>query len=86
MSPKNFRIGLVFTPTSLVSVGVLNSNQKEAYTFMEKIQTLIDDFMDCVRDAAVCKGGKLDKFVSPGRRQSDERAVQSGRPTKRRQG
>ena len=66
MSSKNFRIGLVFTPTSLVSVGVLNSNQKEAYTFMEKIQPLIDDFMDRVREAAACKRSKLDKFVSQG--------------------
>ncbi len=64
MSAKNFRIGLVFTPTSLVSVGVLNSNQKEAYTFMEKIQPLIDDFMAHVREAAVCHRGKPDKFVS----------------------
>jgi len=69
MSAKNFRIGLVFTPTSLVSVGVLNSNQKEAYTFMEKIQPLIDDFMDRVREAAVCKRGKLDKIVCQGGRQ-----------------
>jgi hypothetical protein len=68
MSAKNFRIGLVFTPTSLVSVGVLNSNQKEAYTFMEKIQPLIDDFMNSVREAAVCKRGKLDKIVSKGER------------------
>jgi hypothetical protein len=68
MSPKNFRIGLVFTPTSLVSVGVLNSNQKEAYAFMEKIQPLIDDFMDRIREAAVCKQGKLDKFVSSSER------------------
>ena len=68
MSAKNFRIGLVFTPTSLLSVGVLNSNQKEAYTFMEKIQPLIDDFMERVREAAVGKRGKLDKFVSPGER------------------
>jgi hypothetical protein len=49
MPSKNFRIGLVFTPSSLVSVGVLNSNQKEAYRFMEKIQPIIDDFMDRVR-------------------------------------
>lgn len=69
MSAKNFRIGLVFTPTSLVSVGVLNSNQKEAYTFMEKIQPLIDDFMDSVREATVCKRGKLVRLVSPGRKQ-----------------
>ncbi len=69
MSAKNFRIGLIFTPTSLVSVGVLNSNQKEAYTFMEKIQPLIDDFMDRVREAAVGKGGKLDKIVCQGGRQ-----------------
>ena len=73
MSPKNFRIGLVFTPTSLLSVGVLNSNQKEAYTFMEKIQPLIDDFMERVREAAVGKRGKLDKFVS----QSERRTTSS---------
>ena len=65
MSAKNFRIGLVFSPTSLVSVGVLNSNQKEAYAFMEKIQPLIDQFLDRVREAAVYKPVKLDKFVSP---------------------
>lgn len=64
MSAKNFRIGLVFTPTSLVSVGVLNSNQKEAYAFMEEIQPLIDAFMERVREAAVCNESKLDKFVS----------------------
>ena len=67
MSPKNFRIGLVFTPTSLLSVGVLNSNQKDAYAFMERIQPLIDDFMDRVREVAVYKRGKLDKFVSQGK-------------------
>ena len=49
MSTKNFRIGLVFTPTSLVSAGVLNTNQKDAYAFMEQIQPLIEDFMDRIR-------------------------------------
>jgi hypothetical protein len=58
MSANNFRIGLVFTPTSLVSVGVLNSNQKEAYAFMEKIQPLINHFMEDVRRAAVREGGQ----------------------------
>ena len=66
MSTKNFRIGLIFTPTSLVSVGVLNSNQKEAYTFMEKIQPLIDDFMDRVRKEGGSERGNVDKFVSQG--------------------
>jgi hypothetical protein len=64
MAFKNFRIGLVFTPSSVISVGVLNSNQKEAYRFMEKIQPLIDHFMDRVREETDRAGGKLDKNVS----------------------
>ncbi len=68
MSTKNFRIGLVFTPTSLVSAGVLNTNRKDAYAFMEQIQPLIEDFMDRVREVAVCKRDKPDKFVSQGKR------------------
>lgn len=50
MPSKNFRIGLVFTPSSVISVGVLNSNQKEAYEFIGQIQPLIDEFMDRVRE------------------------------------
>ena len=64
MSSKNFRIGLVFTPSSIVSVGVLNSNQKEAYEFIGKIQPLIDDFMDRVRAESRSERLKLDKTVS----------------------
>jgi len=64
MPSKNFRIGLVFTPSSVVSVGVLNSNQKEAYEFIGKIQPLIDDFMDRVREESHPPRRKLDKTVS----------------------
>jgi hypothetical protein len=64
MPSKNFRIGLVFTPSSVISVGVLNSNQKEAYRFMEKIQPIIDDFMERVRDQSHTGPRKLDKIVS----------------------
>ena len=43
-----------------MSAGVLNTNQKDAYAFMELIQPLIEDFMDSVREVGVCK---QDKFV-----------------------
>ena len=66
MSKEKFRIGLIFTPSTIVSVGVLNGNDRQAYEFIGQIQPLIDDFMDRVREAA-CKRGKLDKFVSSGR-------------------
>ncbi len=66
MSKENFRIGLIFTPSTIVSVGVLNSNNREAYEFIGRIQPLIDDFMERVR--GVSKQGKLDKFVSQGER------------------
>ena len=69
MSKETFRIGIIFTPSAIVSVGVLNGNDRQAYQFIGKIQPLIDDFMDRVREAAVCKRGKLDKFVSQGGRQ-----------------
>lgn len=52
MSSNNFRIGLVFTPTALLSVGLLNGNEKDAYAFMERIQPLVDEFMGRVRDLA----------------------------------
>ena len=68
MSKDKFRIGLIFTPSTIVSVGVLNGNDRQAYQFIVKIQPLIDDFMDSVREAAVCKRGKLDKIVSQGER------------------
>jgi hypothetical protein len=64
MPSKSFRIGLVFTPSSVVSVGVLNSNQKEAYRFMEKIQPLIDDFMNRVREENDRGRSNPDKNVS----------------------
>ena len=64
MSKEKFRIGLIFTPRTIISVGVLNGNDRQAYEFISQIQPLIDEFMDRVREAAVCKGGKLDKFVS----------------------
>ncbi len=66
MSKEKFRIGLIFTPSTIVSVGVLNGNDRQAYQFIGKIQPLIDDFMERVREAAVHKRGKL---VSPGRKQ-----------------
>jgi len=68
MSKEKFRIGLIFTPSTIVSVGVLNGNDRQAYEFIGQIQPLIDDFMDRVREATACKRGKLDKFVSSGRR------------------
>jgi len=64
MPSKNFRIGLVFTPSSLVSVGVLNGNQQEAYEFMGKIRPLIDDFMDRVQAEALQRKARVDKNVS----------------------
>ena len=66
MSKEKFRIGLIFTPSTIVSVGVLNGNDREAYEFIGQIQPLIDDFMDRVREATAYKRGKLDKFVSQG--------------------
>ena len=66
MPKGNFRIGLIFTPNTIVSVGVLNGNDQQAYEFIGEIQPLIDDFMDRVRQATACKRGKLDKFVSSG--------------------
>lgn len=68
MSKETFRIGIIFTPSAIVSVGVLNGNDRQAYQFIAKIQPLIDDFIDRVREAAVCKRGKLDKFVSQSER------------------
>ena len=66
MSTKNFRIGLVFTPTSLVSAGVLNTNQKDAYEFMELIQPLIEDFMDRVRESVGLQAGQSGPIRLPG--------------------
>lgn len=58
---SSFRIGVVFTPKSLVSVGVLNDNSPEAYDFMRQIQPLINEFMGQIRREA---NRKVDKFVS----------------------
>jgi hypothetical protein len=70
MATDKFRIGLVFTPNRIISVGVLNGNDREAYEFIGKIQPLIDDFMGRVRKAAAYKQGKLDKFVSESERRN----------------
>jgi hypothetical protein len=59
---NSFRIGLVFTPKSVVSVGVLNGNHPEAYEFMRQIQPLIEGFIGEVRKEG---NRKLDKSVSP---------------------
>jgi hypothetical protein len=58
---SSFRIGLVFTPKSVVSVGVINGNSPEAYEFMRQIQPVIEDFIGRIRKEAK---GKLDKFVT----------------------
>ena len=64
MSKGNFRIGLIFTPNTILSVGVLNGNDQQAYEFIGEIQPLIDDFMNRVREVKPCNAGKLDKNVS----------------------
>jgi hypothetical protein len=62
MSKEKFRIGLIFTPDSVLSVGVLNGNDPQAYKFIGKIQPLIDDFMERVRDQQSHTGAR--KVVS----------------------
>jgi hypothetical protein len=64
MSREKFRIGLIFTPDSLLSVGVLNGNDPQAYKFIGKIQPLIDEFMERVRDQSRTEPRKMDKNVS----------------------
>jgi len=65
MRTASFRIGLVFTPTGVESVGVLNGNQPDAYEFMRRIQPLIDDFMERVRaESQRTQRSKVDRFVS----------------------
>ena len=56
MSKEKFRIGLIFTPDSLLSVGVLNGNDPQAYKFIGKIQPLIDDFMERVAEISLTPG------------------------------
>ncbi len=68
MSKETFRIGIIFTPSAIVSVGVLNGNDRQAYDFIGQIQPLIDEFMDRVREVTVCKQGKVDKSISQGER------------------
>jgi hypothetical protein len=64
MSKETFRIGLIFTSDSLLSVGVLNRNDPQAYKFIGKIQPLIEDFMERVRDQSHTGARKVDKLVS----------------------
>lgn len=64
MSKEKFRIGLIFTPESLLSVGVLNGNDPRAYEFIGRIQPLIDDFMERVQDQSRSRPRKVDKNVS----------------------
>jgi hypothetical protein len=64
MSKEKFRIGLIFTPDSLLSVGVLNGNDPQAYKFIGRIQPLIDEFMDRVKDQSRSESHKLDRIVS----------------------
>ncbi len=71
MSKETFRIGIIFTPSAIVSVGVLNGNDRQAYDFIGQIQPLIDEFMDRVREATAYKQGKLDGFVSSGGRKNN---------------
>lgn len=68
MPSDEFRIGLVFSPTRTVSIGVIAGNYKKAYDFMGKIQPLIDDFMKRVRAEAVGKraSDRVDKNVFSG--------------------
>lgn len=67
MSTNKFRIGLIFTPSTIVSVGVLNGNDREAYEFIGKIQPLIDDFMERVKDQSHTGPRKPDRIVSFGK-------------------
>jgi len=64
MSTNKFRIGLIFTPSTIVSVGVLNGNGREAYEFIGKIQPLIDDFMERVKGQSYTGPRKPDRIVS----------------------
>jgi len=65
MLHDRFRIGLVFTPMGIESVGVLNGNQPEAYEFMGKIRPLIDEFMERVRAESLgTQRSKVDRSVS----------------------